>query len=294
MGITGFFSRLFSKTKQRISSALLNAFGKGLNEETIEEIEEILYNANFGIDLSTYLTSHLRKYSSVSPEERMTILKDTLCGLFDYQPLRIDKTPTLIYMIGVNGNGKTTSAAKLASYLVNTEKRSPVLVAADTFRSAAIDQLNHWADQTKIPCLSGRPNSDPSGVIYDACKKSVGGVYDTVIVDTAGRWHNNHNLNQELKKMIGVGEKLIDPSNHVKLLVVDANSGHNALEQAKHFNDAVGIDGIVLTKVDGTTKGGMAAAIAHELSIPIYFVGYGEGIADWAVFDKREFVDGIL
>jgi fused signal recognition particle receptor len=197
-------------------------------------------------------------------------------------------------MVGVNGSGKTTTTAKFAKILRDKEKRKPILAAADTFRAAAIDQLKEWGRRLNIEVIAGQPDGDPGAVVYDAVAAAKARNADIVIVDTAGRLHTKFNLMEELKKVRGVAAKASPGAPQAVLLVLDSTTGQNGLSQAKAFTEAVGVTGLVLTKLDGSAKGGVAFAIHRELGLPILFAGLGEKVDDLEPFNPEAFVDGLL
>ena len=201
--------------------------------------------------------------------------------------------PTVILLVGVNGSGKTTTAAKLGKIYSNQGKKV-LLAAADTYRAAAIDQLQVWADRLNLPVIAGQPDSDPGAVAYDAVQAAIARNFDIVLVDTAGRLHTRYNLMEELKKVHRVVGKALPGAPHAVYLVLDATTGQNALHQAKAFQQAVKVNGVILTKLDSSARGGMAFAIQKELGLPILYVGLGEKSEDLQVFDPQKFVDSIL
>jgi fused signal recognition particle receptor len=215
--------------------------------------------------------------------------------LIDPQPLDVDPTRplTVILIVGVNGSGKTTSIAKLAAYY-KRQGRSVLLAAADTFRAAAGEQLDIWAQRVGVPIVGGQPGSDPGAVVFDAAQAARARNANLLIADTAGRLHTQYNLMQELKKVRNVAAKAVPGAPHETLLAIDATTGQNALTQAKQFKEAVAVSGVILAKLDGTAKGGIVFAIAHELGLPVRFVGTGEHVEDWAEFDADTFVDGLF
>jgi fused signal recognition particle receptor len=200
---------------------------------------------------------------------------------------------TVILVVGVNGSGKTTTIAKLARYYQQQGKRV-ILAAADTFRAAAIDQLKIWADRANVPIIAHQANADPGAVVFDAIKSALARKMDMVIIDTAGRLHTKFNLMKELEKLKGIASKQVHAAPHETLLVLDGTTGQNALSQAQHFKDSVGITGVVLTKLDGTAKGGVVFAIGQTLEVPVRFIGVGEGIDDLIPFDPKAFVEGLF
>jgi fused signal recognition particle receptor len=200
---------------------------------------------------------------------------------------------TVILVVGVNGSGKTTTIAKLAKYYQKQGKKV-ILAAADTFRAAAIDQLKIWGERADAPVIAHQPNADPGAVVFDALKSGLARKADMVIIDTAGRLHTKFNLMKELEKLKEIARKQVHAAPHETLLVLDATTGQNALSQAKHFKDSVNISGVVLTKLDGTAKGGMIFAINKALGVPVRFVGTGEKIDDLMPFEAEAFVDGLF
>jgi fused signal recognition particle receptor len=235
---------------------------------------------------------HLKRVDDVK-----AALKDELVKLLDHPPLTNIEEPrmlTVVLIVGVNGSGKTTSIAKLAKYYKARGKKV-VLAAADTFRAAAIDQLKIWGERTGVDVIAQGPGADPGAVVYDAIRASQETrSADLLIIDTAGRLHTKYNLMKELEKVRSVCARQVHDAPHETLLVLDATTGQNSISQAKHFKDAVDITGIILTKLDGTAKGGIVFAIQEELGVPVRFVGTGEKADDFAEFDPRAFVDGIM
>jgi fused signal recognition particle receptor len=224
------------------------------------------------------------------------MLKEELVATLDSgPPSRINEPRllTVVLVVGTNGSGKTTSIAKLA-HNYQEQGRKVVLAAADTFRAAAIDQLKIWGQRTGCTVIAHQPGADPGAVVYDAIRAARSREADMLIVDTAGRLHTKYNLMQELKKVRGVAAKQVHDAPHETILVLDATTGQNALAQAKHFKDDVGVTGIFLAKLDGTAKGGVVFAIAEELGLPIRFVGTGEGMVDMAEFEAEAFVEGLF
>jgi fused signal recognition particle receptor len=200
---------------------------------------------------------------------------------------------TVVLVVGVNGSGKTTTIGKLARYFQKQGQRL-TLAAADTFRAAAIEQLKIWGERVEAPVIAHQPGADPGAVVFDAIRSSLARGAGMVIIDTAGRLHTKYNLMKELEKIRGIASKQVHEAPHETFLVLDATTGQNALNQARHFKESVDITGVVLAKLDGTAKGGVVFAIARELEVPVRFVGTGEGIDDLAEFDPRAFVDGLF
>ncbi len=296
------------KLKDSLSRTRQSFFGQitgllGANEITDalwEELEELLILADVGVNTTLALIERLQERIA---RERIRdarkaeeLLKGELVQLLDGKgprPVEGSRLLTIILVVGANGSGKTTTIAKLARYYQEQGKKV-VFGAADTFRAAAIDQLKIWGERVGVDVIHHQPGADPGAVVYDAIQASRARKADILIIDTAGRLHTKYNLMEELKKVRGVASKHVHLAPHETLLVLDATTGQNALSQAKHFKEAVEVTGIVLTKLDGTAKGGIAFAIVRELGIPIRFVGTGEGLDDLAEFEAQTFVEGLF
>ena len=297
----GFFGKIFSalkKTKDKISEKFSALFSRGkIDEEFFEELEEVLISSDISVRTSMEIVDDLRdrvKTERITENEGVVsalkgILKDTLERA---EPIEI-KSPAVIMVIGVNGVGKTTTIGKLAHYF-SEKKKSVTIAAADTFRAAASDQLSIWAERANVKIVKSAEGSDPSSVVFDAISSARAKKTDYLIIDTAGRLHVKANLMEELKKMSRTVEKEYPEANFYKFIVLDATTGQNAVNQVEVFDDAVGIDGIVLTKLDGTAKGGFVVSMCGELEIPVVYVGTGEKLDDIDVFDAEQFVDGII
>jgi len=272
-----------------------------ITDETWDELEELLIQADLGINTAMGLVERLRDRVDRDHLKRVedvkAALKDELVRLLDHAPFTNISEPrmlTVVLIVGVNGSGKTTSIAKLAKYYKARGKRV-VLAAADTFRAAAIDQLKIWGERTGVDVIAQAPGADPGAVVFDAIRASQETrSADLLVIDTAGRLHTKFNLMKELEKVRAVCARQVHDAPHETLLVLDATTGQNAISQAKHFKEAVQISGIILTKLDGTAKGGIVFAIQQELGVPVRFVGTGEKADDFAEFDPHAFVDGIL
>lgn len=241
------------------------------------------------------LISAVSQQGITKTEDFQKALEDILLALLlPAAQLDIDNHhPAVITLVGVNGSGKTTTAAKLG-YIYAKEGKKVMLAAADTFRAAAIDQLQVWAERLNLPVIAGQPDSDPGAVAFDAIQAAVSRKMDIVLIDTAGRLHTRYNLMEELKKVHRVAAKALPGAPHATLLVMDATTGQNALHQARAFQQAVNVNGVILTKLDSSARGGMAFAIQQELSLPIYYAGLGEKPEDLVPFDRNEFVKGII
>jgi len=292
----GFFDKLKEGLKKS-REAFFNKIGqilktKRFDRETRDEIEELLILADVGVEATEYI---LERLEEMKPEDAFEALKEILIEILSkdnklYIPY---EKPFVISMVGVNGSGKTTTCGKLA-YMFRSEGKQVVLGACDTFRAAAIDQLKVWAERSGATFIAHMEGADAGAVAYDAVNHAISKGKDVVILDTAGRLHNKKHLMDELQKVHRVVQKLVPAAPHEVLLVMDAVTGQNGLQQAKIFKEVVNVTGIVLTKLDGTAKGGIAIAIAKELGIPIKFIGIGEGIEDLKPFDAKDFVEALL
>ncbi|ATW44573.1 signal recognition particle-docking protein FtsY [Glaesserella parasuis] len=300
----GFFSRLIKgliKTKQSIGSGFRNFFsGKKIDDELFEELEEQLLVADLGMPTTTKiiknLTEHATKQQLRDAELLYQQLKVELADVLKpvAQSLVLeDKKPYVILMVGVNGVGKTTTIGKLARKF-QAEGKSVMLAAGDTFRAAAVEQLQVWGERNHIPVVAQSTGADSASVIFDAMQSAAAKGIDVLIADTAGRLQNKNNLMDELKKIVRVMKKYDETAPHEIMLTLDAGTGQNAISQAKLFNEAVGLTGITLTKLDGTAKGGVIFAIADQFNIPIRFIGVGEKIDDLRSFDAEEFIEALF
>jgi fused signal recognition particle receptor len=291
-----------AKTRQGFFGRIGTIFqANEVTDDTWDELEEILIQADLGINTATGLVERLRarvqRERLKRVEDVRDALKDELESLLAHPPLTTLEEPrmlTVVLIVGVNGSGKTTSIAKLAKYYKARGKRV-ILAAADTFRAAAIDQLKIWGERTGVEVIAQAPGADPGAVVFDAIRASQESrKAELLIIDTAGRLHTKFNLMKELEKVHAVCARQVHDAPHETLLVLDATTGQNAISQAKHFKEAVHITGIILTKLDGTAKGGIVFAIQEELGVPVRFVGTGEKADDFAEFDPKAFVEGIL
>ena len=276
----GIFSKFLSKIKGSTS----------LSHNDWEELYSELLESDIGPTLSRQLIDEAKKSKSENPEEGLHQILLRHLSTQSREIIRAEKGPTTILVVGVNGTGKTTSVAKLAAYLQG-QKSSVVLAAADTFRAAAVDQLRTWGNRLDIEVISGKDNGDPASVAFDSAQVAIGKAADFLIIDTAGRLHNKNDLMAELGKVKRVVEKVL-PINEV-LLVIDATTGHNGISQARIFTESIGVTGIILTKLDGSARGGVALAIEAQLGIPIKWVGTGESEGDFAPFDRESYLRGL-
>lgn len=296
--MAGIFESL-RKTRNTIFGQIVNILGAGdIDAETWEDIEALLVQGDVGMETTLALVDRLR--TRVDEEGlyrkadlQKTLQEELLRMLPEPEPLNLDWPLSVILIVGVNGSGKTTSIAKLAA-LFKRQGRKVVLAAGDTFRAAAIDQLRIWGERVDVPVIAGPEGSDPSAVAYDAVQSAQSRKANTVIVDTAGRLHTQHNLMAEMEKIQRVIAKRVAWAPHEILLVLDATTGQNGMVQAKQFLKAVKVSGIILAKLDGSAKGGMVLSIGHQLNLPVRFVGTGEKIPDFAPFDREAFVKGLL
>ena len=291
-----------TKTRRGFFGQIKGLLGPSeITDELWEELEELLILADVGVSTTVKLVERLRERvagGNIRRADGVTaLLKEELLTLLDGsdRPLATEEKRmlTIILVVGANGSGKTTSIAKLAYYYQNQGWRV-MLAAADTFRAAAIDQLKIWGQRVGAEVIAHTPGADPGAVVYDAIRATISRGVDLLIVDTAGRLHTKYNLMEELKKVRGVAAKQVHRAPHETWLVLDATTGQNALSQARHFKDAVDVTGIILAKLDGTAKGGIAFAVARELGLPIRFIGTGEHLDDLAEFDAGAFVEGLF
>lgn len=264
-----------------------------------DELEETLIAGDLGVKLTTELVDKLRdRKGKLDADTVAEACREEISEILEYEgepvpPPRADGKPTVILVAGVNGVGKTTSVAKLASFLKN-KGHGVVLAAADTFRAAAIEQLTIWADRIDVPIVTTQYQGDPSAVCFDAHSKAIATGADYLICDTAGRLHTRHNLMEELKKIRRTIAKQDEDAPHERWVVVDATTGSNALNQAKEFQSALDLNGVIVTKLDGSGKGGSVVAIKHDLGVPTRFIGTGEAEGDFEAFDREKFVNTLL
>jgi fused signal recognition particle receptor len=271
---------------------LLNAVRAGsVSQDQWDEIRSALITADLGVKLADQV---IEQAKSTKPENAKQVIKEQLSQWLSKKDRKLTLTPnavSTILIVGVNGTGKTTTTAKLAN-LIKNEGNKVVLAAADTFRAAAVDQLQTWANRIDIEVVTGAANGDPASVAFSAISKAKSEKYDCLIVDTAGRLHTKNNLMSELEKIIKVIEKQ-SPINEI-LLVIDATTGQNGINQAKSFIESAGVTGLILTKLDGGAKGGIGIAIEKEFGLPIKFTGWGEQITDLAAFDPEQYLDSLF
>ena len=297
----GLFSKLksvLSKTRDGISKKLTELFASNkLGEEFYEELEDILISADVSVKTTMEIVDEIRdvaiKEKCKDKDYVVNLLKQELFETLDYAEKLEIKSPAVIMVVGVNGVGKTTTIGKLANKFVK-EGKSVTIAAGDTFRAAAADQLSVWADRAKVRIVKHEEGADASAVVFDAIGSVKAKKTDVLIIDTAGRLHVKANLMEELKKMDRVVKREYPEANFYKLIVLDATTGQNAYNQVEVFSEAVGLDGIILTKLDGTAKGGFIISLSYELEVPVCFVGTGEKIDDIEDFNAQEFVEAIF
>ena len=289
-----------NKTKDALFGGvdnILKAFVR-VDEDLLDELEELLICADVGVGATEHIIDELRdriKDGRLKEKEQVvTALQEILADMIgEGQPLRLDTTPSVVLVIGVNGAGKTTSIGKIANNLRESGKKV-VVAAADTFRAAAIDQLGVWCERAGVDMIRQEEGSDPAAVVFDAVNYAKSKKADVLLVDTAGRLHNKKNLMNELAKINRVIERELPDASRENLLVLDATTGQNAVMQAKEFRQAAELSGLILTKLDGTAKGGIVLSIKKELNVPVKFIGVGEKIDDMQPFDSKEFVSALF
>ena len=302
--MAGFFSRLkegLTKTRDNIVNGIDSVFSgfSSIDDEFYEELEEILIMGDIGVHATTQILDRLKKQVKENHIKEPAACKDFLIESIKAQ-MKVEETAydfehekSIILIIGVNGVGKTTTVGKLAG-LLKEQGRKVLIAAADTYRAAACEQLTLWANRAGVDIITGTQGADPSSVIYDAVSAAKDRNTDVLICDTAGRLHNKKNLMEELKKMNRIIDREFPDAHRENLIVLDGTTGQNALNQAREFTEAAQLTGIVLTKMDGTSKGGIAVAIQSELSIPVKYIGVGEKLEDLQKFDSEQFVNALF
>jgi fused signal recognition particle receptor len=289
-----------ARTRNAVFSRVAGVLGASeVSGETWDDLEELLISADLGVGTTVYLVDTLRKRARdeaiLQAEGLQMALREELRALLpDAPPLELGRgEPDVVLIVGVNGSGKTTSIAKLANHW-QKDGRSVLLVAADTYRAAAVEQLDIWAERAGVDIVRGPEGGDPGAVVFDGLHAASARGHDLVIIDTAGRLHTQYNLMSELRKVRRVAERSVQGAPQETLLVLDATTGQNALSQARHFQEAVEVTGVVLAKLDSSARGGMVFAIARELGLPVRFVGTGEGLEDLAPFNPDAFLGGLF
>ena len=300
----GFFGKLISgltKTRDNLKSGIDSIFGgfSEIDEDFYEELEEVLIMADIGVATTEKIIDDLREKVKEQKIKEISVCRELLIRSIKEQ-MRVEETAyefehekSVVLLIGVNGVGKTTSVGKLAGQL-KAQGKKVILAAADTFRAAAIEQLTEWSNRANVELIAGQEGGDPAAVVYDAVNAAKARKADVLICDTAGRLHNKKNLMEELRKINRIIDREYPEAHRETLVVLDGTTGQNALAQAKQFGEVADITGIILTKLDGTAKGGIAIAIQSEMHIPVKYIGLGEGMEDLQVFRKKEFVDSLF
>lgn len=297
----GLFGKLFGamkKTKEGLGTKLRQLFARDkIGEDFYDDLLDVLISSDVSVSTADEIVENIHermiKEKETDKDKVVECLKEEIENCLSQADDFEIEYPAVIMVIGVNGVGKTTSIGKLA-HLFTENKKTVTIAAADTFRAAAADQLKIWAERAKVRIVKSVEGSDPSAVVFDALSSVKAKKTDVLIIDTAGRLHTKSNLMEELKKMSRVVEREYPEANFYKLIALDATTGQNALSQVEVFNEAIGIDGIILTKLDGTAKGGFVVSLCNELCVPVAYVGTGEKIEDVDVFDKEAFVDAIF
>jgi len=301
----GFLDRMkaaVSRTRENLSDRIeeIVAFNKEIDANTLDDLEATLIAADLGTTTTHEVLEALRERATHKQigdvDELKRLLKEQIAGILNGAsnvPVRRVNGPEVVLIVGVNGTGKTTTIGKLAS-LLRGQGKTVLLCAADTFRAAAIEQLEIWGSRTGVEVIKTKPGGDPSAVLFESLSAAKARATDYVIVDTAGRLHTKQNLMAELEKMRRTAQKVIPDAPHETLLVMDATTGQNGLQQARQFTRSAGVTGIVLTKLDGTAKGGVVVAISRELGVPVRYVGVGEKAGDLLPFDSQSFVDSLF
>ena len=302
---SGFFDRMkqaVTRTRENLSERIdeIVSFGKEIDRETLDDLEATLIGADLGTTTTREVLDKLREQVDRKQigniEELKRLLRQELLNILNgsAKPVKaVENPPEVIVVVGVNGTGKTTTIGKLAA-LLRGDGKNVLLCAADTFRAAAIEQLEIWGQRTGTEVVKTKPGGDPSAVLFDALQAAKARGTDYVIVDTAGRLHTKSNLMAELEKMQRTAQRIVPGAPHETLLVMDATTGQNGLQQARQFTQSAGVTGIVLTKLDGTAKGGVVVAIARELGLPVRYVGIGEKVTDLIPFDGQAFVTSLF
>ncbi len=300
----GFFGRLrdnLSRSREALTAEVSASFFDSLDAEAFEHLEEALILADVGAPVTADVVGRLESEVTSGAVQQGDAARSRLVELLAEVaqpdgPPRIDLThgPTVIMVVGVNGTGKTTTIGKLAHLMSSRLGRRTIVGAADTYRAAAVEQLDTWAERSGAEIVKGQPGGDPGAVVFDAVSAAEARGADVVIIDTAGRLHTHGNLMEELAKVRRVAAKRLEGAPHETLIVIDATTGQNGLRQARAFAETAGVTGVVLTKLDGTAKGGIALAIASELGIPVKMIGVGEGLEDLRPFDAREFSEALI
>lgn len=297
----GIFRRGLAKTRQSFFGRISQMLGNTeIDDDTWDDMETLLIQADVGFNTTVKvideLQARVRAEGFTKSAQLNSALKESLANLLEFPPaMNISgRELSIVLVVGVNGSGKTTSIAKLAHRLKNLSRRKVMIAAGDTFRAAAIEQLQTWGERIDVPVIANRPGSDPGAVVYDATVAAKARGYEILIIDTAGRLQNNTNLMRELTKISEVSGKVVPEAPHEVLLVLDGTTGQNAIEQAKSFGEASGVSGVIVTKLDSTAKGGMVFSIFNDLQLPVHYLGLGERIEDLVLFTPEFFVESLF
>ncbi|WP_343420339.1 signal recognition particle-docking protein FtsY [Candidatus Flexifilum breve] len=297
----GIFRSGMSKTRTSFFGRIAQMLGSNqIDDDTWDDLEALLIQADVGVKTTADVMKELRNRAARENMKRADqlhlALRDALLSTLKDPPvLNVSGRPlSIILIVGVNGSGKTTTIAKLANRLNNINQRKVMVAAGDTFRAAAIEQLQTWGERVNVPVIANKPGSDPAAVVYDATVAAKARNRDILIVDTAGRLHTNYNLMEELAKIKAVSGRVVEGAPHEVLLVLDGTSGQNALTQAEKFREMVDVTGVIVTKLDSTAKGGMVFAINHDLGLPVHYIGLGERVGDLVPFRPDFFVDSLF
>jgi fused signal recognition particle receptor len=300
MASLSIFRSGLAKTRQSFFGRISQMLGNSeIDDDTWDDIEALLIQADLGVPATQRVLSELRariKREGLTRSEQLNkALRESLQSLLSIPPpMNISGRPlSIILIVGVNGSGKTTSIAKLANRL-NRAGRKVMIAAGDTFRAAAIEQLKTWGDRVGVPVIANKPGSDPAAVVYDAAAAANARGYDILIVDTAGRLHTNFNLMEELAKIKAISSRIVPDAPHEVLLVLDGTTGQNAMQQALKFRESADVTGVIVTKLDGTAKGGMVFSIFNDLKLPVHYIGLGEGVDDMVLFNPENFVKSLF
>ncbi len=304
-----FFKKIkegFSKTRTSMVEKIKEVFSGGqIDEDKLEELEEILITADLGVDLSMELVERIRQRAKkekiddtqvlpILSEELEAVMEEVTTAKENEETSSVTHTkPFVSFIVGVNGSGKTTTIGKLSNYFAQNGEKV-LIIAADTFRSAAVEQVSIWAERANVGIVKGATGADPGAVLYDGLQSALAKKVDRVLVDTAGRLHTKVNLMKELEKLDRVAKKLIPDAPHEVLLVIDGTTGQNGLSQARSFSETSGVSGLVVTKLDGTAKGGVIVPISRELNLPVHWIGLGEGMNDLLPYDPKLVIKAII
>lgn len=290
------FSKGLSKTRSSFFGRIANMLGASeIDEDTWDDIEAILIQADLGVNTTMTVLDELKSRGLTRNDQVQDALRETLTDLLSVPPtMNISgRELSIILVVGVNGSGKTTSIAKLAHRL-SRAGRKVMLAAGDTFRAAAIEQLQVWGERVDVPVVANKPGSDPAAVVYDATAAAKARGYEILIIDTAGRLHTNYNLMNELAKIRSVSSQVVPEAPHEVLLVLDGTTGQNAMQQADKFKEMIDVTGCIVTKLDSSAKGGMVFSVFNDLELPVHYIGLGEGINDMVLFNPEIFVKSLF